>query len=59
MKDEDKTKEQLIKEIKQLRQRNTELKESETEGKRTEKALRENACQEDYLEGANRYEGNY
>ncbi len=36
MKDEDKTKEQLIIELKQLRQRITEFEKSETEPKRAE-----------------------
>jgi len=41
MKDEDRTKEQLISELVELRQRITELEKSETEHKRVEEALRE------------------
>ena len=41
MKDEHKTKEQLISELVELRQRFAELKASETERKRAEEALRE------------------
>ncbi|MBA7674965.1 hypothetical protein ES703_83193 [subsurface metagenome] len=41
MKDEDKTKEQLINELEELRQRVTELETSETGHKKVEKALRE------------------
>jgi len=41
MKDEDKTKEQLINDLNQLRQRNTELEKSEAERKRAEEALRQ------------------
>jgi diguanylate cyclase (GGDEF)-like protein/PAS domain S-box-containing protein len=41
MKDQDKTKEQLITELAELRQRTAELEASETERKRAEKALRE------------------
>jgi serine phosphatase RsbU (regulator of sigma subunit) len=41
MKDEDKTKEQLIHEVRELRQRIAAVTESETERKQTEEALRE------------------
>jgi PAS domain S-box-containing protein len=41
MRDHGKTKEQLIQELEDLRRRITELEESETQGKRAEKALRE------------------
>ena len=41
MKDEDKTKEQLIQELAELRQQTAELEASETQRKRAEKALRE------------------
>jgi PAS domain S-box-containing protein len=41
MKDEHRTKEQLVKELVELRQRITELEASETERKRTEEALKE------------------
>jgi PAS domain S-box-containing protein len=41
MKDKDKTKEQLLSELVQLRQRNTELEALETERKRAEEMLRE------------------
>ena len=40
MKDEDKTKDQLITEVKQLRQHITELEKSETGNKLVEEALR-------------------
>ncbi|MEE8173784.1 MAG: hypothetical protein V3T71_00530, partial [Dehalococcoidia bacterium] len=45
MRDEDKTKEQLIRELAELRRRTGELETSETERKRAEKALRERELQ--------------
>jgi signal transduction histidine kinase len=45
VKDEDKTKEQLINELAELRQRTTELEASETERKRAEQALRESEAE--------------
>ena len=54
MKDGNKTKDQLIKELNQLRRRFTEFETLETQCKRAGETLRENASQEDYLEGAKR-----